>query len=283
MAFQNSLQSMLASPGAGGAFTFATQLGQTMTKKGAADIENWRKWESDTVRAYRKAADTNKQNYQAYKVDLQNWFSKSNYVEELRQYEELKAKQAAEIKTETSISATRDLGRKLASLEARFYEQEAADEVQLDSIRLQSIANSVKKVASGQVGRTVENIRNTANQQYLQNASNRLITRQYRIADKLDAGKAFSIEAQNKTNSVRLYNPRPYADPVKPMAPLAAQVYGPSKPSKARGLTLGDVSNAAAAAIGEYKSMLPPSTERSGSGSDTQETTEQPKETEQQP
>jgi len=275
MAFQNSLQSMLASPGAGGAFTFATQLGQTMTKKGAADIENWRKWESDTVRAYRKAADINRQNYRAYQVDLQNWFSKSQYVEELRQYEELKAKQAAEIKTETSIAATRDLGRKLASIEARFYEQEAADEVQLDSIRLQSIANSVKKVASGQVGRTVENIRNTANQQYLQNAGNRLITRQYRIADKLDAGRAFSIEAQNKTNSVRLYNPRPYADPVKPMAPLAAQVYGPSKPSKPRGLTLGDVSNAAAAAIGEYKSMLPPSTERSGSGSDTQESTEQ--------
>ena len=280
MAKQNSLESMLASPGAGGAFTFATQLGQTMAKKGAADIENWRKWESDTVRAYRKAADTNRQNYRAYKVDLQNWFSKSQYVEELRQYEELKAKQAAEIKTETSISATRDLGRKLASIEARFYEQEAADEVQLDTIRLQSIANSVKKVASGQVGRTVENIRNTANQQYLQNASNRLITRQYRIADKLDAGRAFSIEAQNKTNSVRLYNPRPYADPVKPMAPLAAQVYGPSKPSKARGLTLGNVSNAAAAAIGEYKSMLPPSTEQSGSGSDTQETTEQ---TERQP
>jgi len=275
MAFQNSLQSMLASPGAGGAFTFATQLGQTMTKKGAADIENWRKWESDTVRAYRKAADTNRQNYRAYQVDLQNWFSKSNYVEELRQYEELKAKQAAEFKTETSIAATRDLGRKLASIEARFYEQEAADEVQLDTIRLQSIANSVKKVASGQVGRTVENIRNTANQQYLQNASNRLITRQYRIADKLDAGRAFSIEAQNKTNSARLYNPRPYADPVKPMAPLAAQVYGPSKPSKARGLTLGDVTNAAAAAIGEYKSMLPPSTEQSGSGSDQQETTEQ--------
>jgi len=275
MAIQNSLQSMLASPGAGGAFTFATQLGQTMTKKGAADIENWRKWESDTVRAYRKAADTNRQNYRAYQVDLQNWFSKSNYVEELRQYEELKAKQAAEFKTETSIAATRDLGRKLASIEARFYEQEAADEVQLDTIRLQSIANSVKKVASGQVGRTVENIRNTANQQYLQNASNRLITRQYRIADKLDAGRAFSIEAQNKTNSARLYNPRPYADPVKPMAPLAAQVYGPSKPSKARGLTLGDVTNAAAAAIGEYKSMLPPSTEQSGSGSDQQETTEQ--------
>lgn len=274
---------MLASPGAGGAFTFATQLGQTMTKKGAADIENWRKWESDTVKAYRKAADTNRQNYRAYEVDLQNWFSKSQYVEELRQYEELKAKQAAEIKTETSIAATRDLGRKLASIEARFYEQEAADEVQLDTIRLQSIANSVKKVASGQVGRTVENIRNTANQQYLQNASNRLITRQYRIADKLDAGRAFSIEAQNKTNSVRLYNPRPYADPVKPMAPLAAQVYGPSKPSKARGLTLGDVTNAAAAAIGEYKSMLPPSTEQSGSGSDQQKTTEQPKETEQQP
>jgi hypothetical protein len=280
MAFQNSLQSMLASPGAGGAFTFATQLGQTMTKKGAADIENWRKWESDTVRAYRKAADVNRQNYRAYEVDLQNWFSKSQYVEELRQYEELKAKQAAEIKTETSISATRDLGRKLASIEARFYEQEAADEVQLDTIRLQSIANSVKKVASGQVGRTVENIRNTANQQYLQNASNRLITRQYRIADKLDAGRAFSIEAQNKTNSVRLYNPRPYADPVKPMAPLAAQVYGPSKPSKARGLTLGDATNAAAAAIGEYKALLPPSTEQSGSGSDTQETTEQ---TERQP
>lgn len=274
---------MLASPGAGGAFTFATQLGQTMTKKGAADIENWRKWESDTVKAYRKAADTNRQNYRAYEVDLQNWFSKSQYVEELRQYEELKAKQAAEIKTETSIAATRDLGRKLASIEARFYEQEAADEVQLDTIRLQSIANSVKKVASGQVGRTVENIRNTANQQYLQNASNRLITRQYRIADKLDAGRAFSIEAQNKTNSVRLYNPRPYADPVKPMAPLAAQVYGPSKPSKARGLTLGDVTNAGAAAIGEYKSMLPPSTEQSGSGSDQQKTTEQPKETEQQP
>lgn len=253
-----SLSEALGSREAGASFAFATELGQTMISRGVADIERWSKWEADTVRAYRQASSTNKRNYRQFGVDLQNWYSKSQYVEELRQYEQALAKQRQELKTDTSIAATQDLGRKLTALDARFYEQEASDIIQLDNLRIKALSDSVKKVASGQVGRSVNAIRQSFNQQWLQNASNRLMTRKFRLADKGAAAEAYSIEAKNRVSRIADYNPRPYADPIQPLAPLAAEIYAPTKPKSAGGLTLMDVANAGGAAIAEYKALSPP-------------------------
>jgi len=256
MAF--SLSESLGSREAGAAFSFATNLGQTMLSRGVADIQAWSKWEADTVKAYRQASSINKRNYRQFGVDLQNWYSKSQYVEELRQYEQALVKQRQELKTDTSIAATQDLGRKLTALDARFYEQEAADIIQLDNLRIRALSDSVKKVASGQVGRSVNAIRQSFNQQWLQNASNRVMTRKFRLADKGAAAEAYSIEAKNRVSRIADYNPRPYADPIQPLAPLAAEIYAPTKPKSTGGLTVMDFASAAGAGIAEYKALSPP-------------------------
>jgi hypothetical protein len=245
-------------PEVGAIAEFGLNIASAAAGKSATSIAAWGKWESDTVQAIRKAAEIDKQNFRAYQVDLENWFKQSKYTEELRQYESALQKQAAELKTATSQSALQEMGRRLADLDARFYEQEAAATIQLENIRLKSVADSVKRVASGQVGRTIERIGNSYHQQWLANASNRQITRQYRIADKLSAGKAASIDAQNKTNSVALYNPRPYADPVQPLAPIPTDTYLPKQPSVSGSLSILDVAGIALKSVKSYEEMRPP-------------------------
>jgi hypothetical protein len=92
----------------------------------------------------------------------------------------------------------------------------------------------LRKLAGGQVGRSVIGLQNQYNQQYLANLSNRQITRGYRIADKLRAGEALNAARENTSNQVQFYTPQPVADPVKPMAPLPIQAV----PANSRWLVL---------------------------------------------
>ena len=217
----------LLSPGTQSVMQLGFNLASTAYSKSATARQAWSQWESETVTAIRKATEIDKQNFRAFSVDLENWFKQSNYVEQLRQYESKLAQQASELKTATSLAATKNLGKQLADLDAKFYEEEAAATIQLEALRTKSIADAASKVASGQVGRTIERISNSYHQQWLQNASNRQITREFRLGDKLAAAEAAAIDAQNKTNSVALYNPRPYADPVQPLAPIPTETYLP--------------------------------------------------------
>ena len=183
---------------------------------------------------------------------------RDRYTAELRQYENQLATDRAKLKTETSINAMEALGKKYADLDARYYEEEASDTIKLESLRTKAIADGVKVIASGQAGRSVERISNTYHQQWLQNASNRQITRNFRIGDKLSAMRAANADAMNKTNSVTLYNPRPYNDPVQPLAPMPAETYLPKQPKVSGGLSLVDVAGAAVGAYNTYMEMRPP-------------------------
>lgn len=250
--------SKLLTPGFQSTLQLGLDLIATSYSKSATARQAWGQWESETVAAIRKASEIDKQNFRAYQVDLQNWFKQSNYVQKLRQYESQLVKQSAELKTATAISATKNLGRQLADLDAKFYEEEAAATIQLEALRNKSIADAASKVAGGQVGRSIERISNTYHQQWMQNASNRQITTQYRVADKLSAAQAAAIDAENKTNSVALYNPRPYADPVQPLAPIPTETYLPKKPSVSGGLSILDVASAGIKAAQSYMDMRPP-------------------------
>lgn len=248
----------LLSPGTQSVFSLGFNLASTAVSKSATARQAWSQWESETTSAIRKAADTDRQNFRAYQVDLENWFRQSKYTEELRQYEFKLSQQASELKTATSIAALQNLGRQIADLDARFYEEEAAATIQLEAIRTKAISDAASKVAGGQVGRSVERISNSYHQQWLQNASNRQITRKFRIADKLNSVQAATIDAQNKTNSVSLYNPRPFADPVQPLAPIPTETYLPSQPSVSGSLSILDVVGAGLGAVQGYMDMKPP-------------------------
>ena len=247
----------LLSPSMGGFYTFGLNVLQTSQQKAGQYKQAWAKWEQDSKNAIRKKLEMDKQNFRQHTVDMKNFLKSSIYVEDLRKYETKLQANAAKLKTETSINATEALGREYADLNARFYEEEAADTIQLETIKQKSIADSVKRVSSGQVGRSVERIYNSYNQQYLQNASNRLITRQFRIGDKLAAMRAANISAKNKANSVRLYEPRPFQDVVKPESPLPTEIYGPMTPQVSAGLSFTDYAGAALAGYNSYMDNRP--------------------------
>lgn len=250
----------LLSPGTQAVFNFGLNTATAAVTKSAGARQAWQQWETETVTAIQKGVRQDQENFRAFSVDLENWFRQSQYVEEMRQFELTKQQQSAELKTATSISALKDFERRVADLDAQYYEQEAAGIIQLEALRTKQVASAASAVAGGQVGRTVERIRNSYHQQWLQNASNRQITRQFRIADKIVAGEAAAIDAKNKTNSVTLYNARPFADPVKPLSPLPTEVYTSKEPTVSGALSFLDVAGLAMGSIQHYKGNMPPST-----------------------
>jgi len=258
----------LLSPGTQSVFQFGLKTATAAVAKSAQARQAWSQWESETVSAIRKGAQQDRENFRAFEVDLENWFRQSQYVEEMRRYELTKQKQSAELKTATSISALKDFERRISDLDAQYYEQEAAGIIQLEALRTKQVADAASAVAGGQVGRSVQRIRNSYHQQWLQNASNRQITRKFRIADKIVAGEAAAIDAQNKTNSVSLYNARPFADPVKPLAPIPTEVYTAKEPTVSGTLSILDVAGTAMEAVQHYKENMPPSTSTTDTGTD---------------
>lgn len=198
---------------------FDYQLKQTETERynAAAQTEYWTRYASQS-----------RENYRNYEYQLNSWYRESDYVEKVRQYEQQLAEQQATFKGAVSTSATKNFERQLADLEGRFYEEEAKETIEMENIRAQSIAASAKKVSSGQVGRSVERLQNQYQQQYLANLSNRQITRNFRVADKVRAGEALNVARENAVNQVQFYTPRPVADPVKPLAPLPIETVEPT-------------------------------------------------------
>lgn len=203
-------------------------------------------------------AAQSQENYRNYEYQLNAWYRETDYVEKRRQYEQQLAEQQATYKGAVTTAATKNFERQLADIEGRFYEEEAKDTIDLENIRAQTIAAGAKKSAGGQVGRTVQRLQNQYNQQYLANLSNRQITRNFRVADKLRVAEAANVARENTSNQVQYYTPQPIADPIKPLAPLPitavepAAVSGPS----ATALTM-QIGTAAFNAYQNYKSMLP--------------------------
>jgi len=229
-------------------FNFQAAQAETERANAVAQIDYWTKWEAQ-----------NAQNYRDYDYQLNQWYRQSDYVEKMRQYESKLAEQRSVYKGQVSIAATNNFARQLAELEGRFYEEEAKDLIDIENTRLQSVASAAKVSAGGQVGRTAMALQNSKNQQYLTNLSNRQITRNYRLADKLRAAEVADIQRQNLINQVEDYTPQPIQDPIQPMAPLPVKgfeptpAYGPSGSALAMNITKTGYD-----AVKQYQSMLPP-------------------------
>ncbi len=208
-------------------------------------------------------ANVNQQNYRNYELQLDAWYRESDYVEKRRQYEQMLAEQQAVYKGQVATAATKNFERQLADLEGRFYEEEAKDTIELESIRAQAIASKAKAASSGQAGRTVESLQQQYNQQYLANVSYRQITRNFRLNDKIRAAEAANIARENTTNQVQYYNPQLFADPVKPLAPLPIKAVQPSRVSgPSRSALTMQITGAAFNALNSYRDMLPPDPEK---------------------
>lgn len=224
---------------------------ETQTRNAEAQIKYWNEW-----------AALSEQNYTAYESQLRSWYNASKYTEAKRQYEQKLAEQQATYKGEVGLSATKNLEKQLGDLEGRFYEEEARDTVALEELRLKAFADSSKKAAGGQVGRTVQIENQQYNQRWLINASNRQITREYRIADKIRKAEALDVARENTTRGVQYYTPQPQADPVKPMAPKPVRGTPPvDQPGPSMGALGLKLAGAAANAFFDYKASLPKPTQ----------------------
>jgi len=204
-------------------------------------------------------AHTNRANYRAYDNQLRSYYRAATYTEEMKQYESKREAQQATYKGDVTTLATENFAKKIADLDGQFYEQEAADDLELDEIRLKNVASSAKKAAGGQVGRTITAMREQYNQQYIANLSNRQITREWRMADKVRAAQSLEVARQNTINQVQFYTPQPVADPVKPLAPIKIEGYAPpDAPKRSTSLFALDVVGQVANAALDYKSSLTP-------------------------
>lgn len=227
---------------------YKTAAAETERQNAAAQQEYWARY-----------ADQVAQNYRDYQQQLDTYYRDLDYVQRRRDYESQLEKQQAEFVGATATQAFKNFERQIADLEGRFYEEEAKETVEIENIRAQSIAAAGKQQAKGQAGRSVERLTNQYHQQYLANVSNRQITRNYRIADKVRQGEALDVARQNTINQVQFYTPQPVSDPVKPLAPLPITAVPPtpaSGPSKAS-LTI-DLANIGLEAYKNYESMQPP-------------------------
>jgi len=227
---------------------YKTAAAETERQNAAAQQEYWARY-----------ADQVAQNYRDYQQQLDTYYRDLDYVQRRRDYESQVEKQQAEFVGATATQAFKNFERQIADLEGRFYEEEAKETMEIENIRAQSIAAAGKQQAKGQAGRSVERLTNQYHQQYLANVSNRQITRNYRIADKVRQGEALDVARQNTINQVQFYTPQPISDPVKPLAPLPITAVPPtpaSGPSQAS-LTI-DLANVGLEAYKNYESMQPP-------------------------
>lgn len=232
----------------GAVFDYQVQKAETERYNAAAQTEFWTKYAAQSA-----------ENYRNYELQLNSWYREADYVERRRQYEQQLTEQQATFKGATAIAATKNFEKQLADLEGRFYEEEAKETIELENIRAQSIAAAAKKVAGGQVGRSVIGLQNQYSQQYLANLSNRQITRNFRIADKIRTGEALNVARENTINQVQFYTPQPVADPVKPMAPLPIQAVEPTPMMGPSASNLAmNIGNLGIQSYFNYKSMQPP-------------------------
>lgn len=229
-------------------FSFQAAQAETERANAVAQIDYWTKWQAQ-----------NEENYRNYELQLNQWYRQSDYVERMRQYESKLAEQRSVYKGEVSTSATNNFARQLAELEGRFYEDEAKDLIDLENTRLKSVADAAKVAAGGQVGRTAMALQNSKNQQYLSNLSNRQITRNYRVADKLRAVEVANIQRQNLISQVSDYTPQPIQDPIQPLAPLPVKGFEPTPAYAPSGSALAmNITKTGYDAVKQYQSMLPP-------------------------
>tara|TARA_R100000458_G_scaffold18234_1_gene15808 strand:- start:9856 stop:10776 length:921 start_codon:yes stop_codon:yes gene_type:complete len=201
---------------------------------------------------------TSESNYKKYNYELKAFYRETDYVEKRRQYEQEMKKQQSEYKGEVAMAATENLGRQIADIEATFYEEEAKDAMEIEINHLEAEAKAAKRVASGQVGRSVDASRKQYYEQFLTNLGNKTITKKFRVADKILNVEAEAIAADNATRELRDYTPQPIADPIKPVAPTPVRGFKPADTPGPSSLSLTtDIINQGFQAIDRYHAMQP--------------------------
>lgn len=185
-----------------------------------------------------------------YFTDLVAYNQDKSYVNQLRNYELVKAINQAKVVRETRTSAMSDFALQSQALNEGIREQAAADAVSYyqyvqQGIRARSavLANETEGASADRIYRDYD--RQIGDMQTLQQINQKFRERQY---TREQAGQI--AQYISRYNSQQFYTQQPYQDPIKPFAPLPTLVM-PQPPSMT-----GAGPSAAAANINMASSIL---------------------------
>ena len=124
-ATQASTTNFFSSPGGLALMDTVGNLSATFFGHQVSKYETQRQ-NSEAERQYwEQKGNLERQNYREYEVQQRQWLRDSTYVQQRKQYENKLATQRSTYKGEVAVAATENLGRQLADLDARFYEDTA--------------------------------------------------------------------------------------------------------------------------------------------------------------
>ena len=197
-----------------------------------AKIQYWTEWNQ-----------TNKTNYRNYSHQMAQWHGAAHYANQLKGYEAELAKIQADYKADVRTAQTELLEDKMTNIEAQWYEQEATDDIALDSIRVANLVETAQKKIRNRgkgvaVGRTMVGLDAAQKNKWLKNIGNKQLTTQWRLADNIQKIEAEKAAADSTSDSVRFYNPKPINDPVQPQEPLDIEGHAPIDKPGAGGVGL---------------------------------------------
>jgi len=187
--------------------------------------DKYAKWSSKI-----NARIANTQSKYRYWAETVNYNQNLSYVNQLRNYELVKAYRQADVVRRTRTSAMSDFSLQSQALSEGIREQAAQDAVSAYQYAHQAMKAQSQVVASGQEGASVDRLvndyaRQLGDFQALQQINQNFRERQY---TREQAGLVANY--LSRYNSQQFYEPAPYQDPVRPFAPLPTLVM-PQPPS----------------------------------------------------
>jgi hypothetical protein len=172
----------------------------------------------------------NTQSKYRYWAETVNYNQNLSYVNQLRNYELVKAYKQADVVRRTRTSAMADFSLQSQALSEGIREQASQDAVAAYQYAHQAMKAQSQVVASGQEGASVDRLVNDYARQLGDFEALKQINQNFRERQYTREQAGLVANYVSRYNSQQFYDPAPYQDPVRPFAPLPTLVM-PQPPS----------------------------------------------------
>jgi hypothetical protein len=172
----------------------------------------------------------NTQSKYRYWAETVNYNQNLSYVNQLRNYELVKAYKQADVVRRTRTSAMADFSLQSQALSEGIREQASQDAVAAYQYAHQAMKAQSQVVAAGQEGASVDRLVNDYARQLGDFEALKQINQNFRERQYTREQAGLVANYVSRYNSQQFYDPAPYQDPVRPFAPLPTLVM-PQPPS----------------------------------------------------
>jgi hypothetical protein len=172
----------------------------------------------------------NTQSKYRYWGELVNYNQNLSYVNQLRNFELVKAYEQAKVVRRTRTSAMADFVLQAQALSDGLQEQAAQDAISVYQYSHQAMKAQSQVVATGMEGASVDRLVNDYSRQLGDFEALQQINRNFRERQYTREQAGLIAGYLSQYNSQQFYKPQPFQDPVRPFAPLPTLVM-PQPPS----------------------------------------------------